>query len=89
MEGNPQQLPKLFLTTEEILNGTIKYLVSRPYAEVAHLIDALRNSQPFTPPASPPDLEDDADPKTPGLKAVEDERGEEEPEQKKNRKNKK
>ena len=74
MEGNPKQpqqpqQPRLFLTTEEIINGTLQYLSSRPYAEVVHLIDALRASKPFTP--TPPDLEDA---KTPGLEV----KGEEE-----------
>ena len=49
MEENQKQ-PKLFITTEEILNGTLQYLGTRPYADVAHLIDALRQSKLFTPP---------------------------------------
>lgn len=43
----PQQEQKLFVTSEEILNATLKYLSSRPYAEVSNLIDALRRSQPL------------------------------------------
>jgi hypothetical protein len=43
---------KLFITTEEILNGTLQYLASKPYAEVAHLVDALRQSKPYTPEAA-------------------------------------
>lgn len=41
--------PKFFITTEEILNGTLSYLATRPYQEVAHIVDALRQSQPHTP----------------------------------------
>jgi hypothetical protein len=42
----------LFITTEEILNATLQYLAGKPYAEVAQLIDALKQSQAHTPVAN-------------------------------------
>lgn len=48
MENNKKQ-QKFFVTTEEILTGVLQYLGSKPFAEVAHLIDALRQSQEVDP----------------------------------------
>ena len=50
-----QRKPNLFITTDEILNATLQYLASRPYADVAHLIDALKQSTPYTPPVDKPE----------------------------------
>jgi len=44
-----QEEPKLFITTEEILNATLQYLAQRPYVEVQQLIEALRHSKPAPP----------------------------------------
>ncbi len=49
VQDEATQQPQLFITTDEILNGVLQYLGSRPYAEVAHLIDGLRQSKPVSP----------------------------------------
>ncbi len=48
MSKELEKKERLFVTTEDILNGTLQYLGSRPYAEVAHLVDGLRQSKPVS-----------------------------------------
>jgi len=50
-----QRKPNLLITTDEILNAILQYLSSRPYSDVAHLIDALKQSTPYTPPVNKPE----------------------------------
>lgn len=44
--------PQYFLIEGRLANGILQYLGSKPYAEVAGLIDGLKNVQPvnITPP---------------------------------------
>jgi hypothetical protein len=39
-----------YVISQELLNGLIQYLATRPYAEVAQAIDALRQLQPVDKP---------------------------------------
>jgi hypothetical protein len=58
MSKEVQKEERLFVTTEEILNATLQYLGSRPYAEVAHLVDGLRQSKPVSQQSVDTDAKD-------------------------------
>ena len=56
-EGSQQQA--LFVTTQSVLEGVLQYLGKQPYLEVAHMIDALKQSKPFNPPVRQGEKEDE------------------------------
>jgi serine protease inhibitor ecotin len=42
-----QKQRKLFIAKEEVLNATLSYLSTRPYSEVANLIENLMKVTPY------------------------------------------
>ena len=47
MENKQQATPKTYLVTSELLMDIMRYLMSRPYGEVANIMAVLSKLTPF------------------------------------------
>ena len=47
MEDKQQATPKTYLVTSELLMDIMRYLMSRPYGEVANIMTTLSKLTPF------------------------------------------